>query len=413
MIIGFMFVSFPSVAACFLYQAMDYFGLAMVFAFIGAYSIVEKSVASSIIGIAFLVISLGAYQAFLGIPVAILLFDCMMDCLKNRPAKGIIIKGIKYCCIIALAVGIYYLVLKIQLNTSNVELSNYKGMNSVINNLAPDIFIRSIRQAWIDVFRYYSLNCFGVINNSFSWVNTVLSVLSLLQCILIIKKYNTLNSIVNIVLFILLYLLIPISVNIIGVLAANQTFYYISCTPFVLLFALPLMLTDDELFVSDSGVLGIRKIPVITAMLLLLICMGWINQDNMVYQKNGMMNKEFDSRLTVLASRIQSTPGYDTETKVVFVGNPPYEFLKPSGMLNTIDNSINTVAFGLYRTEDMFYAEGVLDAYYNNVLSLPLNVISNGELNQNEIIEKKSVYPSDGSIQRVDDIIIVKLSQIT
>lgn len=422
LIVGVSFVSFPMVAACFLYQGIDYFGLTFLLAIMSAYFIIKgKSILAKITGILLLVLSIGAYQAYLGATVAIMVLHCLLLAINNQGWKKIVTRGLGYCVYVLLSIGIYYLILKILLHYTNTDLSSYKGIDNMAANLSPAIMINSMIQAWKDVYTYCILNGFGVLFRMTSWLHIGFFVLYISLVFIKAKKSGAINHISNVIIIVLLLLCMPVAVNIIGILAANQTFYYISIAPFILLFVAPLTLFPEEgndeteqIFTSgEKKWTATRLISILLVMLILVSCVDWISQDNIVYQKIALMNKEFDAKFAILISRIQATKGYNEETKVAFVGNPPYDFLASSGLLNAMEAKMTTNAFGLHGSADMIYSEGILSAYLGNALSISVNQVSQSEVDNRELIERMPVYPYDGSIELSNDVLIVKLSNNT
>lgn len=415
-LVGISFVSFPAITACFLYQSLDFFGLTFLLTMVSAYFLVKrKGIIPTLAGLGFLTLSLGAYQAYLGAAIAIMVLDCLMKAIRNKSWKSILCTGVKYCLYIVLAIGLYYIILRIRLAQTKMELSSYKGINNMTDYIKPYVLLRSVKYAMLDVYNFFMKNCFGVVFRGFSWLNLVFILLTIISILIIMINSGAIHSIMNIIITIAMLMCLPVAVNIIGVLSANQTFYYISIIPFVMLYISPIILVYEGLEISEwkSNVKEVNTKQLIFLALVVLIAVNsvdWIGQDNIVYQKIALMNKEYDSKLSILATRIQSMPGYNQDTKVVFVGKAPYDFLKSSGKLTALEVLMDTHAFGLYKAEDIFYSEGIIAGYYNNVLSLPLNQISSEQISEKNAIEAMPVYPYDGSIVMKDDVIIVKLS---
>ena len=415
---GACIITFPSVATFMLYQSADYFGLTLLMAAIGTYFIAKsKKLLMSIAGIVILAFSIGAYQAYLGLAVSILLLICIRSVLENKSIVEVIRTGVCYIIHLFSAVMIYYIVLKIKLATNHAELSNYKGINNMEDNLRPGTLFKSIAGAYKDVYAFYLRDCFNINNEIEAPFGIVLSILFVVICIICAKKSGALY---HVSLVILAVMCIPAAVNTVGILSANKSFYYISIAPFCMLYLSPLLITesielqfiDDNTKVSDIA----DKSMVITrnAIVIILLTLALYSsyQNNAVYYKISLINAEIDSKLISLVTRIQMTEGYVNGMKVAFVGDTPYEFMESSGVLHEAEENFDTIGYGLGNGAGEIYSEGILNAYINNRLSV---LIQSSKLAEEEIdtelITNMPTYPSYGSIRKCNDVMVVKLGE--
>ncbi|MGN1029939.1 MAG: hypothetical protein ACI4P7_07600 [Bacilli bacterium] len=121
-----------------------------------------------------------------------------------------------------------------------------------------------------------------------------------------------------------------------------------------------------------------------------------------------LLNKEYDSKLTVLCSRIQSVDGYCENDKILLIGDPPYKFLDSNGMLKAIESRYRFVSMGLKKSNKECFSSGIIAAYITNKLSYNNSFIVLGDVSDINI-ETLKKYPEHGSIKRINNIIVIRL----
>ena len=255
-------------------------------------------------------------------------------------------------------------------------------------------------------------------------MNYILLLLLFLLCIFKFWQSGALKSIGNLIMGGLMIFLLPLAVNVVGLLSANSTFYYISIAPFVMIFAAPVVLLGCELngqvSMGGKAILiapksqkyiqaSLHSILVVAA---ILQSINWIVQDNIVYYKEKLNNFALEAKMTVLASSIQNCEGYEQGCSVYIVGTPPYDYLiTSSGKVMDFQYHYNTDGFGLFSVEST-YSPGLIEAYFRNMLSMS-NHFADLDDSYPWIVNRTydmPVYPTAGSIKTIDDYVIVKLS---
>lgn len=310
-----------------LYQSVDYFGITFLLAVLAAYFICENGVANKIIGMVLLVFSLGAYQAYVGAALIILILDCLLKTLNGEKFKEVLVRGWRYVVSVIGSIGFYYLILKILLWFSEAELSSYKGIDNMSQNLRPDVLLNSIRVAFISLKGFLINNSLGIYSGKVSFFNIVLISLFVILEVKLAKKCNVHLKSMNTIMGVFLNVIcLPLGANIIGVLSANTSFYYITVAPFVLLFVLPIVLLEKLDDKRDSKNKVIKVIAFMVVCVTISISFKWTIQNNTVYQKLLLINQEYDMKLSSLVTRIQENEKYKEGVDVV-VGNAPYDFV--------------------------------------------------------------------------------------
>lgn len=416
-LIGVIMAAFPSVASITLYVSLDYFALAALLAVLGSYFMMRDGWLNRLAGIGLVTLSLGAYQAFLGFTLTILVLDCALRLANKEDIGAVVRRGLTYIGMAIVCMGLYYLVLQLRLHMTGITLSDYKGISSMTSNLMPTVLLSSAVTAWKSVMLFFLQNILGMETPGWYLPGILLVLVLVWSCLSVCRKSGALRSPIHLVLLaILMVILLPLAVNIIGVLSANASFYYISIYPFVLIPLAPLVFINDNLDSPQKTAIcfGHRVLPVCTACLLAVTSYLWIVQDNTAYQKILQLNQQLTAKSAVLTAQIQSQPEYTSDTPVVLAGETPYVFLAPQGISSSF-SSKNTAPMGLFGDASQeIYSSGVLAAYLLNEMGINLNIEDQTELlaAEYDAVAALPVYPDAGSITYLDKKIVVRLSEM-
>ena len=412
--IGCAIVSFPSVATMLAYQSLDYFAFAALFAVLAAFLLRFRKLFPCVFGVICLTLSIGAYQPFLGFTLSLLVLDCLIMLASNEKIIKVIKIAIQYLMYVFLALVMYYAVLKVCLFRSGLSLSPYKGINNMKYNLEPKVLVNSAINAYKDVGSFFIMDCFGLKENDFCWLYIAAVMLCIICYFYCGRFFGTLYKMKLYFGFIVGLLFFPLTINIVGVLSSNTSFYYISIYSFVIVFLCPVFfISSTYTHQKNNGYMQLKKkllLPIFVILEMFLSCGKWSIQDNTAYRKLALCNKQISSELTVLSANIQNTEGFTQDMPVVFWGDVPIPFLKPSSVsllfdeLNTEDGM--TIGNAQYEMNDRHQVQN----YLMFELGMDYNFVDSSTVSAEYNVDNMSVYPDNGSIKIVDGMLFVKIS---
>lgn len=411
--IGGIMAAFPSVATAIVGRAFGYFALTALLAVSASALMRSKSKLIQILGIINLIFSIGAYQAYLGFTVSLLVLDCLMTLARNENVKSVILRAIRYATESIIAVLIYYIVLKVRLYMVDMQLDSYKGINNMTQNLRLSKLIRSVHGAWVSVFEFVFEDVLGLQGVHIAWISIVLVVLAVISLIILSICSGAIKNRINMFLEVVIILVVmPLSVNIVGVLSANSTFYYNSIFPFVVIYLMPIIILcskQNKQYYNErisSGRIATTEAMTVVISFVLSFC--WATQDNVFYQKIAYMNKQIETECTILVSRIQGSPGYQTDVPIVLCGEAPYRLFSSGWYLQKFDEK-DTDGMALFNSQEEMYAGWLVQNVISGELGINLNY-AGLESQYYDYVSKMAVYPDSGSIEMKDGKIFVKLS---
>lgn len=408
-VIAVLFVTFPSIGAFMIYHCADYFGFSILLAVAAAYFAEKKGILCYIISVICLTFSMGAYQAYIGMAASLMLIILMQELSQDKAEnKDIILRGFRFLSILLISCILYYVILQTRLRMTGTVLSGYKNVSDMDAILNPAVLLASVKGAYKDTWKFFLKDILsgnsGVLRIAYR--GTVICYLSVIG-ITMWKKIREKKVLQSILALIISIVLLPLALNAIGVLSNNATFYYISVYSLVLFPVAAFVYAGNHLEKCDF----LRKIILGITTICVLLCSGqWIINNNTAHQKLVYCNQQIESKAQILVTQIQSCPGYTEGMKVVLAGEPPYSYFSPEGVAMDMENYL-TNTMGTRNAMDLLYGADRLQNYLVNYISPHMQFVKKEGLSQeiNDVIWNMPVYPTDGSIQIVEDTVCVKL----
>ena len=353
----------------------------------------------SILAILLLFISLGLYQAYIGITIGFSIILLIIDLLNKEEAKKVIKKGIIYVVQIVISLFLYYIAVKLIPRFTHIELETYYNSVSNFGNFGGfKNFIKIILGTYTNFFNTL------IVSKTFhrTIVTVINGILLLLFLFIFIKKIITSKlKGSQIILLILLLLVLPFGFNIIYFMSngiVHELMYYPIFTSFIFI-----------LYILQN--IKNEKIMYFVYFLLLVSISSNIFYANQVYEKKML---EFESTKLVMnriINRIEEIPEYEPgKTPIFFVG----ELNK--GPIKVKKDKFDYKQVGSFT----YYATTYPQTYYRFIyyyLGYPINLYDNddavektAEYRKNPEVKEMGVFPASDSVKMIDGTIVVKLS---
>ncbi len=376
--------------ATYMHEA-DSFMLALMLAVLSVY-IFDKAKYNFLISSILLTMSLGFYQSYFQIALAIFVILIFLKVLNNEKLKNIAKYFGKVALTFIVAFILYYIIHKLTLIIFNIEIiDSYNSISNIYSILNLGIF-RDIYDSVLQTMSFYFL---GSTYNF--WITTIAHALSaILIIILLIKKVIKAKlTKTNITLVIISGIAFIISLDLIYILSGGFTHHlmvYSICMPLILL----IVLLDHK----SNKILS--QIGIVVVFITIYSNIIYANQ---VYLKKDLDYNSTQELFSRMVSDIEEIDGYIPKvTPVIFVGhldfNPNYEYNKLFSDLNEM---------GLTSKQSITY-HYTFQQFNDYIVNSPLVIIPTMEYNENKNIVEMPLYPNKGSIELIDDKVFVKLS---
>ena len=336
--------------------------------------------------------SLGTYQAYFSIAVALCLMCAIFDLLDSeKPVGATVRSGLLSLAMLAAAALVYVILLKVFLTVKDLELLEYRGIRDSSQGLALTTLLLNILRAYKQIISYFLLPAFS--NPLLTLGNWAILVLGAAGGILLLCSRRPEPA--RLALLILGLFLMPLACNVtrlISEVSPNMA-YSFAC---LYLFAAAIL---DRV---DRPVL--MRLEGVTAALIIL---GGAQIANLAYISSATAHRATQTFATNLVARVEQTPGYQRDMDVLVIGPFPSnyytsarEIFAPVEHYSCDSNTVIT------RNKHVYY-------YLNTWLNVPWPEPSEDVMqavSDSELFQSMPLYPSDGSVRIDGDRVIVKLA---
>lgn len=387
------------------------FALSYLFSVLSVYALNRSahSVVGFVLSVVCVVCSLSLYQSMIGCTCLLIVVSGMCQCIKTGRKKShhmqhLLVSGFSVLLGIIAYVIIWRLVMKVQ----NIAAVDYKGANalSVANILQqlPETIVHAYREFIRFFFRNSLLH--SLFQSTVVYTITLIVLgLGMLFCIALIIRKSFLQG-----LMLLAYIaVIPVACNLCLLLAPNNSLEMQMTVPLALLIP-TLLLFMDKVFAKLAGKISIRFATPALLCITALFLYGNVYQ--VACDQTAMLDglNSSETLMNNVVSTAIENDLYDENGNWVFIGVPCEN---PMFQKSSLWNRANTYArFGQWW-------EGVNgQRSYRGMLrrlGVQWPMLSNDAYDafvqaNDETIRSMPLYPYEGSMQKIGDTVVVKIS---
>lgn len=365
-------------------------------------------------GVFALALSLGDYQAHIGITAAGLLLYCVQEVLRPKSTlRSIWSRALRSLTALLASIGVYYAVLKICLRVQNMQLDVYKGIDQTLNHFDWKALPGYMAEGYAQVFRMLWEDAYGSQVYHIKWLYRAALLLLIAGVLLVIWERGLLRSPAKLAMFALFAGLYPMAVHLIYALSLGAPTSWITRYPFVMLFA--------ALF--KLGEMTMRMLPAATPrtprqwlaaahhwlclFLAAALCYVWTVMTHEGYLRMKLAFYGAYAMENKIAQDIYSCPGYDEDAEVALIGlseQKTYDaFFKQYDAFEGIMDKNFIFSYG---EQTQFYLEMWLQTDFRYA-----DAQTKEELHQSDAFAAMPVYPQPGYVQELDGVIVAKFSE--
>lgn len=409
--VGALFTCFPSVVNTmqFMFTA-PYYGVGILFAVLSARCIIKsRSILGMCAGIILLVLSVATYQAYFPLCFSILVAKLIQDVQREQWFKN----SFRYAGCFFAGMGGYFVTCFLYNRFFEVEMVSYKGadawgdfsINEVFRNIpnAYRAFIRLMTSGYMGLTEYRLLRII------FAIFVIIAGMILTYRFVGLIREKMYLRA-GGMLLLSLCYPLAIFSLYFSGV--GGAAFYAIMLFPVVMLYVLPIILISD--INKEHGCMSaisekfVGMINYIVCFAMLGVIILYCRFSNEYYLWMQIDYEQTSSYCTTLITQIKECEGYTKDSEVVILG-----YCVEDESITGTDNFPDITLGGSYEEGNA----GMLQTY--NYRAFIQNYCGFGQINrelEDEVscwaeVNDMPVYPSEGAIQNIRGIIVVKLAE--
>ena len=411
-LIGGLMTVFPAVVSMYFFMFLAlYYAIGISFSVFAAWLAVKypKNIIANIAAVVMIACSLGVYQAYFPDTVCILLIVVILKAAfggvkEKKEWKEFFLMIARFLVVMAAGVKVYFLINKAVLAVTHIQLTSYQG-GDTMGKITIAQLISALKSCYTSFFDLGFSNVMGISYNR--TVRRLIKVVWILfaagiGAYLVLKKKEYLNK----VIVLCGILVFPVAMFLIYVMAPNSYCYTLMAYSVVFFFVF-FLLWLDACFRNLKLHAPVKSITNWVSALLtaaLVIVFVWYANGN--YMALEYTKYHDFSYVQTLVTKIRSVEDYSQDKPVIVVGT----------QINDSTNGMGSLI------GDTFTVGGKADTNlgYNSLLYLMSDYLGFSpyygtyeEIQnwmQREVVREMPSYPADGSIQVIDDTIIVKLS---
>lgn len=406
---GFM-VAFPTVVCSFyfMYTVVFYY-IALFFSVLAAWLVAKfsRNIFAHAAAVVLIACSIGTYQAYFSNTVCLFLMAVIMLCAfeKEKSWKEILFTAFRYLAVLAAGMVLYFALNKFFLARWGLTLNGYQGIDTM-----GQITAEQLLAAVATCYKEFVKLCFGHVSylNPTIYVKKGFLVLMLIYAAgLLAKLFGEKGCIVKKIFMALGFALIPLGSFLVYVMVPNGWVYTLMVYSVVFVPVFMLVWTDHFTVGFDKKQLLQKAMQWAAALISVMMIGLYIWYANGCYLSLEYTKYHDMAYYEVMVTQIKSVEGYQDDMSVALIGNEVTDETHNMGsMMHTtfgmdgkLESNVDTYAKAGIMAKLLGFAPHF--SGYEEIV----------ELMEMEEVQQMPCYPDDGSIQIVDDTVVVKLSE--
>lgn len=401
-LVGALMTTFPSAFStlAFRYTAV-YYGVGILLSVVAAWVLLRYQY-GLILSALCTACSLGIYQAYVPITIALFVLMLIRQTLEGElPFWTLVRRGVYCCASLILGLVFYYLLMQATLALYGTQLSNYQGVNEM-GKLSLSQLPALVKEAYYTFLMMPLKDYCGVAAMRLLKIGYLLLAGSsaVLTGYILLKRVKKIESML---MTALLFLVFPLAVNFVVIMCPESWIYTLMVYSFVVVPCVPIVLLDCFLS-SEEGRQEIRRWAEkgITAVLVVMICC-YSYQTNVNYTALHYSNRQVENYLNSMVVQVRMTEGFRSDMQWAFIGEIEDPLLHSYWQYEMTYGGIEFTDWMLKR----YSWPDWLRNYYGYSIPL-LDAEKTAELSSREEVKAMPCWPDEGSVQIIDDTVVIK-----
>ena len=387
------------------------FFFAVLAAFILEKEIIRRKLARYFTVIFILIFSMSIFQSMIGVTIAVWISLLLVDTLY-RPIRHTLKKILIFSVIGISSLLGYFVGIRIVCSLTGVALSDYRGISSAAGvsftemfSSIPDLYRTFFKFYFTDT--YYAYTQWGM-HYLFAILFALFIIVELVWCVKRLYGNRTIENAVNVALRIVLIVLLPPAFTAIGLLAVNTTIDFKMLPQMMVL----LVVIVCRLDCADLSKKQLRK-------QLTLVCLCGVLLGGNVLMTNSIcegMVMKYHAAISLsnrILTAIDSYDGYTQDMPVAILGDPQNEIWLASNNQYLTKINSDTVSWGQFWSSEYNTTQRSWSQFFNSYHGIIVNMVDDAkaqEICDCPEFKQMSVFPSETSMQVIDGVLTIKLS---
>lgn len=346
---------------------------------------------------------MGVYACFLSMTVVMIMFVSILALLRGEKPMGVLVRGLKAIAMILAGLALYAVMALAVCRLAGMELvqGHYNSITNMVSQSTRDHLPERIASSYQDVARALGYEMFG---HSGSRNLASVAVIAAGMAVIAVKAIRGKIGFFAGAMIVVLLGLLPVAMDLSVIVGTSITYSHdlMKCA-FVLAYLLALLLADGLL--CEPGKTA-KAAGAFIALCIAVICWQYTVQANQIYLKKDLENRFTSSQMTRIMTQVEQRNDYvPGETKLLFAGDITHHVSHRSELNQYwgytgvgINTPIQT--WSLYKP------------YLEYMMGIRVNYCSGEErwaLVTDQRVIDMPVYPQEGSIQMIDDVLVIRV----
>ena len=413
-----LMVTFPSVACTMTFMFMAHTSAIAIFMICLAVYLLRRYKWGFIPCIALLVCSLGVYQSYISIGIALMLLGMMMDILEEKDVWKTFKHGVLCVLVLLVTVGIYMWLSHIIY--PNIDNETYGGIGNMGQIAISDMPIL-VARCYKRFLEYFIWKPFSFMSRTMQIMNICVCVLACALGLYLIWIKKLYKNVLQCILFCAVAFFLPLAVAFVYFMAPEADYSMLMLYAYVLIYVAVIALWEKSVdsYLGNQLIGKITEnilsgITVVMVIVLVMSCYTNYLVTNKAYMRMEISYERVTSYFNRILANVEATDGYESGDPVSILGEFYYkDNPSPVEKIDVLDTEALREMSGV-ALENGLITSGVRDFFIETYIGFDMADISFEK--KNEIMESKeykdmAIYPANGSIQQIDGIWIVKLCE--
>ena len=403
-LVGALFVAFPTVTATMIYRYTTiFYGISAVMAVMAVW-VAGRFRWSVLVSALLVALSMGIYQAYVPMTIALFVLQLIREGLRGEAdAKKLVLHGLYDCLALILGLGLYFMGMKVCNAVFHVGLVDYQGVSTMGNITAsqlPELVVKALKAVCRLPVRDYC----GVANRALMRIAyLLLGAVSVVMIVrILVKKIRHPGTCVMIGLLLAAFLL---AVGFVEVMVPDGWIYTLMVYSFSLLACAPLVFLECLPEEDPGKTAAVCRKAVILLVVLLVFFYGYYANVN--YTAVYFAGEQIDNYLSGVVLRATMAEGYTTGKQWAMIGD-----IQDPLFDSPWQEEISYTGLG--------FTEYLLNQYsrrdwIENYIGYDIPRADAGTiaaLAQTAEVKAMPCYPNAGSVRVIGDTVVIKFQDI-
>lgn len=402
-LIGGLFVAFPTVTATMIYRYTTiFYGISAVMAVMAVW-VFRKFRGSLLVSAVLIALSMGIYQAYVPLTIALFVLQLICEGLRGEAdAKQLVLHGLADCLALVLGLGLYFVGSEMSVALFGQDLVDYQGvstMGSITVSQLPKLVVNALKAVCLLPLRDYC----GVANRALMRIAYLLLGISSVAMMLwiFVKKIKNIGTCIITGLLLVAFIL---AVGFVEVMVPDGWIYTLMVFSFSLLACAPLAFLECLPEADKKKLTDLFRKAVILLVVLLVFFYGYYANVN--YTAVYFAGEQIDNYLSGVVLRTTMTEGFTTDKQWALMGDIQ-DPLFDSPWQEEI--SYTGLGFTQYLLNQYSRRDWIENYIGYDIPRADAETIA--ALAETEEVRAMPCYPNAGSIRVIGDVVVVKFGE--